>query len=238
MRCEMSYIRAGWSIQLFVLITLSGCGTYVPDIAEPWDGPNGTKELEFNIKKAVFCEIRDGVRDVHIQESVNGKPVEYLPGSWGAQVTLSLEVDESSAANPGVSFIDPERNDILKFPVGGPVTAAQSFTLGAGATISSQASRTDKFTMFYLVSDLRKPIDPDNDICHPKSVPSNGPAKGSSFLLSSDLGIPKWLNDALEVDRRLPSSVMPKAPVLSPIGGPSAARSSAPSAGGKRNTKA
>jgi len=210
---------------LTISFYLTGCGTYVPEIAEPWDGPDGTRELEFNIKKAVFCEIRDAVRSVNIKETLNGRPVEYLPGDWGAQVTLSLQVDETSAVNPGASAVNPMPNYLLRFPVGGTVTAAQSFALGGGATVSSQSSRTDKFNMYYLVSDLRMPIDVQNDICT-KSPP------GYSFFLLSDLGIKKWLKDALEVDRRLPSSVPPVSATSLTGGGATAEGGTKSSAGG------
>lgn len=186
---------------LFVLGFLSGCGTYVPEIAEVWDGPDGTKELEFNIKKSVFCEIRKAVKSINIVETVDGKPTEYLPKNWGAQVTLSLTVDEISSLNPGVTFNTPMIPGTVFFPNNITVAAPQQYNLGLGGTLSSQSTRVDTFNMYYSVDDLRKPIDKIHDLCN-----TDADKNGSSFFLASDLGIQKWLKDALEIDKRLPSS--------------------------------
>ena len=102
-------------------------------------------------------------------------------------MTLSLQVDEIGGIGPNAVYSS--------------VANPEQFILGFSATLSSQAERIDKFNMFYRVKDLRKPVDPDNDIC---VAGSN--KEGSSLFLESDLGIQKWINDALLIDRRLPSS--------------------------------
>jgi hypothetical protein len=185
-------------------VLLNGCGTTVPEISEFWEGPGGTEELEFNIKRAVYCDLRNAIRSVSdIQETVNGKPVDFLPGDWGAQITLSLEVDESTGVSPGATLTEPIVASIKTYSNGTFISTPQSFSLGFGGTLSSQALRTDKFNMFYLVSDMRRQIDPENDVCND----DKDKRKGSSWMLTSDLRIPEWLHGAMLVDHRLDSSV-------------------------------
>jgi hypothetical protein len=207
----------------FLLIS---CGTYVPEIAEVWDGPNGTRDLEFNIKKAVFCEIQTAVKNNKLVESINGKVVPFLPDDWAAQVTLSLEVDETTALNPGVALNTPMASATNVFN-GSSVITPQLFSVGAGGTLSSQSSRIDKFNMYYSVKDLRRPTDPQNDICNPTDGKPDSSKEGSSLFLS-DLGITRWLNDALLVDQRLPSSAQPAAGQKQGKGGQPAAAGTTP----------
>ena len=47
-----------------VATLLSGCGVAVPDIKEPWDGPYGTRQIEFEVKKTVSCKSGEGIRTV------------------------------------------------------------------------------------------------------------------------------------------------------------------------------
>src|SRR5436190_15683816 len=94
-----------WVARGFVLAALcqvlAGCGLSVPDLKEVWDSPEGTKQLEFEIKKRIFCELSAAVRSVNRKYTVQsrskaGEPLEttaFLPDDWGAQVSLSLQVD-------------------------------------------------------------------------------------------------------------------------------------------------
>jgi hypothetical protein len=94
-----------------------------------------------------------------------------LPDNWGAQVTLQLQVDESSALNPGVAFNTPMHSAITHFVgegVGGStsvmqgrafpfLSTPQSYSLGLGGALSSAATRIDKFNAFWSVPTLVQP---------------------------------------------------------------------------------
>jgi hypothetical protein len=96
-------------------------------------------------------------------------------------------VDETGAINPGASFINPLPN-------------SQSFTLGAGGTISSQATREDKFGSCWKLSKLTGGLEGN---------PCDDPlAQGSSLLIEAGLGIVEWLTDALKSENYLPSSAL------------------------------
>jgi hypothetical protein len=166
---------------LALLLSTVGCGTYVPPMQEFWEGNNSSSFsagglLEYRIKKKVYCAIVDAVAR---------QPA--LPKDWAVQVTLDLQVDEAGAINPGASFINPLPN-------------SQSFTLGAGGTISSQATREDKFGSYWKLSKLTGGL--EGNPC------DDPPAQGSSLLIEADLGIAEWLTDALKSENYLPSSAL------------------------------
>src|ERR1700676_1397346 len=125
---------------------LAGCGLVIPDIKEAWDADrpanpatgepkiSGTAQIEFEIKKRVYCELKDAVQAVNQVEVSSGpygrlSPPKkgILPLAWGAQVSLSLQVDESAALNPGVAFNRVMPNAINVFGPGNTVTTSQSF---------------------------------------------------------------------------------------------------------------
>jgi hypothetical protein len=191
---------------LLGLGALAGCGLAVPEIKEVWDGPDGTRQLEFEIKRRVYCDLKQAVRTVDTQmqyqtedrntHQVTSHPI--LPDEWGAQVSIVLQVDEFSSFNPGIALTHPFANAPTKFG-NGTVTTPQSFSLGLGGTVSSTATRIDKFDPFYTVGFLRQP-ETEQSACRAKNDPflANGehPAS-SSFILQSDLGIDKWLLDGM-----------------------------------------
>ena len=186
----------------------------VPDIKEVWDGPRGTEQIEFEVKKRVYCELKDAVIAAQkipffTEDRVTGrkKQIPILPDNWGAQVSLVFQVDESSAANPGVALTKPLENAITRFGSGN-VTTAQSFSLGLGGTLSSSATRIDKFDPYYSIKYLAKP-NTDKSVCLPHNDPylrvGEVPSASSPLLIQSELGIEKWLTEAMFTNALLAS---------------------------------
>jgi hypothetical protein len=219
---------------------VGGCGTAVPSIGEAWDQGEGVLDgsgvLEKQVKEKVYCELRKAVFDVShgaaVEEYKDGQKIDALPDDWGVQVTLNLQVDESTAVNPGVSFKTPMHSGIANF-VGeylgpstvpalgllsgapavqtfGALNVPQSYSLGLGGTISSQATRIDKFTFYYDVSKLKtKP--PAGDSCiYPDGRLKEVARHGSSLLIVGNLGIPQWLINGLAVEHDYPSTPLTK----------------------------
>ena len=240
-------MRNGRTRLLMILLAssaLTGCGTMVPDIKEAWDSDipatpkaagheetmpvPGTGQIEFEIKKQIYCELRSAVNAANQYnqktDDAGASLLPLIPQDWGALVSLSLTVDESSALNPGATFTDPMANAISTFGVVNkvPVTTStpQLFSLGAGGTLSSTATRTDKFDPYYTIQELSRPLDNRDknyyhSVCNP-SDPKNDPlvAKGhspakSSLLISSDLRLTQWLLGALFTNDLIPSVVAP-----------------------------
>jgi hypothetical protein len=185
-------------------LSVAGCGTYVPQIGEIWDDNSGTnaRDLERLIKEKVYCEVQRAVKDVNtISKGSSDNVLKYdpktgtfiaihpLPDNWGVQMQLQLIVEEASSINPGVTIAEPIKPALL---FATPPPMAQSFTFGVGGTASSDATRTDKFTLYYLVQDLMK-----DKTCDSQADPQKIAA--DSLLLQSDLGIERWLINALNV---------------------------------------
>jgi hypothetical protein len=236
----MHYSIRSVLVLVFAACGLCSCGTVVPDIKEVWDTDipevrnadgkmtrppvPGAGQIEFEIKKSIYCELRTAVRDVNNAPPVTelGKPPRLpLPVDWKALVSLSLEVDESASLNPGLALNVPLANAMSTFGVINktPVTTTtpQSFSVGFGGTLSSTATRIDKFDPSYTIRELLS--DPpsgytsmcDDQDQDPFIANKINPAK-SSLLISSDLGIRNWLFGAVFTNVYLPSAVGPPAP--------------------------
>jgi hypothetical protein len=193
-------------------LLMGGCGVGVPRIEEIWDdGSPNARSLELKIKEKVYCELQTAISYINN----NTPPVEVsypdprhpgrtitikrkpIPETWGATLTLTLTVEEFSALNPGASLITPMIPANPRFPgdFTNPVITVptpQSYMFGLGGTLSSDATRTDKFTSFYLIKNLQV----DSPDCHDLD-PAN--FDGSSLLLQSNLGIYNWLQNAVQI---------------------------------------
>jgi hypothetical protein len=190
---------------LLVSYGLACCGTKVPDIKEAWDRDipgdksknrpkiPGAAQIEFAIKRQVYCDLKDAVREVQklgVERGPNIKQKGLIPENWGAQVSLTLQVDGASELNPGVTAINPLRG-------------AEVFNLNLGGTLSSTATRTDKFDPYWTIAYLMIPDTP-RSVC----VEGNEDPFGdfgvrtakSSPLIRSDLGIEDWLMGAMIVN--------------------------------------
>jgi hypothetical protein len=160
----MSAMR--WLALLLVSEALSGCGFRVPDIQEVGDRVEGQRFVQA-ILINITCELRSAVNDLRA-----AYPEGTFIDGFGIQTTLTLTYDEKGSLAPGVSWMPPS-----------PASAV--FTLGAGLTLSADATRTNIIDGYYLVSDL------ENAKCSDAARP-NG-----AFLLQSDLKLSEWLFDAV-----------------------------------------
>jgi hypothetical protein len=73
--------------------------------------------------------------------------------AWGAQITLTLTIDEKSSLNPGVVFNTPMigsttyfPNNTLKTPFS--VATPQSYNLGLGGQFSADATRKETLSLY------------------------------------------------------------------------------------------
>jgi hypothetical protein len=201
-------------VALALAPAMTGCGLSTPDIHEVWQGAEGTRKLEFEIKRRIYCDLKHAVQSVRSSMSLTTEDSkthkltvqQILPDDWGTQISLLLQVDESTSFNPGVALTTPFSNAISKFS-NGTVTTPRSFSLGLGATLSSTATRIDKFDPYYTIGYLNQPDTPTS-ICNDKNDPFSGDrgvVASGSLMLSSELRLDQWLHDAMFTDRLLPS---------------------------------
>jgi len=154
---------------------LGGCGTVVPEIRDFGGRSDAdTNELVIAIVKSVRCEVKDAVIGVinadKANAALNGFRSAKFFEQWGAQIALTLQIDERTALNPNAAFT--------------PVSSI--FSLAGGLSGSVAATRIDKLNYFYSVRELygdgRQP-------CAPDSAPPRG-----SLLIQSDLKLREWLS--------------------------------------------
>jgi hypothetical protein len=245
-----------FNLAVFLPCALGGCGTLVPKISEPWERQDytfhneernedititSTGQMEFEIRRRVYCDLKRAVHavsNIHVDVSDDTGPSKInrkdfkeaplIPDDWVAQVSLSLQVDESTSFNPGVALNTPIHSAITHFvgeslpnsnsAVGYGVnysylSTPQSYAFGLGGSLSAAASRTDKFNPVYSIKNLKRPYQSDNTCLTDHLAPDEKdffvqqdftPAS-SSLLLSSDLGLTEWLTNAMFVNRFLPS---------------------------------
>jgi hypothetical protein len=146
---------------------LSACGTYVPELQD-FGGPTESLIYVNDVTTNVSCEVRDAVSGLYAQYE-GYKEISFLD-NWGAQIDLTLTVNENGSVAPATQF----------FPLGQPKN--WKFNWGFNADISSSATRTDTVSYFYPISELKRPC----------------PWRPSgAMLLQSDLKFKEWLFDAV-----------------------------------------
>jgi hypothetical protein len=159
---------------------LGGCGLYVPEIQEfPATPPQGQLLVQA-IVTSVHCEVANAVKFVIDQDrrgaAVNGRRSAAWLDKWGAQIALTLTVEEKSTLNPTAVWT----------PLSPP---SAIFTLGGSATLSTDATRIDKLNFYYTVSELYKRA--------PCTTGVQPAAPTTSLLIQSDLKLTEWLMDQL-----------------------------------------
>ena len=133
-------------LALFSATMLAGCGLFVPQIRDfPNNTDIGDDVLVQAIVDSIHCELEDAVTST-INDNLqtareNGFNYSKFLQGWGAEVALTLTLDEKSSISPSGTFA----------PVS-PVTSV--FTLAGGLSASADANRVDKVNYYYKVSEL------------------------------------------------------------------------------------
>jgi hypothetical protein len=160
-------------------LCVGGCGTVVPQIVVSTE-PNAHAFLTNRIINHVKCELRDAVFYVLDYDKENAlvqpdrkRRLRWLE-DWAATVTMKLSANEKGALNPGVTFIDSLPND-------------QSFSLGLGAGLSSDATRTETVDYQFVFQD---------DFIKKRYFFANRPAQciqSGGVTVEGDLKLRDWL---------------------------------------------
>ncbi|SEM54789.1 hypothetical protein [Bradyrhizobium sp. OK095] len=181
---------------------LASCGTYVPDIQEFWGTTDDATYKVNKIAGQVVCELRRAVQRVvrepgpKLVQTPGGpappppRDLSWFINKWSVQVTLNLNIIESSTLAPGVALNSIYPSGVTTFRGAPSVTTPQSFSLGLGGTASSTATRNDKLNMFFMVKELLNGTPSIGMSCLP-------PPTNADLFLESDLKIYDWLHAAL-----------------------------------------
>jgi hypothetical protein len=228
---------------LLICCGLVGCGLAVPDIKEVWDADKpagahgqripGTAQIEYEVKQRIFCELGKAVQYVNHNFPVssgsspnNLKPYAQnpIPLDFLVQISLSFQVDETSSLSPGVVLTQTLPNAVTTFGAGAAaVTTGQSRSIGFGGTLSSTATRIDKFVPSYSIRYLMIPFGPNSPCTDPKNDPFRKnhwePDSSSPFVIEGDLGIQDWLTGATIVNNLIVSQTSGAAGGGASVGG-------------------
>jgi hypothetical protein len=194
--------RATSATSALCLCLLSGCALTVPDTHRLGETPTQEATRENNLAAHIRCEIRQAVAGTLDEESNPANPplgdysADWLNG-WGATVSLVLTVDEKAALSPSVTINNPMKNIVSIFSSGGNVTSSQSSTQAFGASLSSEATRTETVGFFYPFADLiaeHKAI-----LAAGKTDQSCGTAGG--ILVDGDLKIADFMREKILMSR-------------------------------------
>lgn len=154
-----------WILLAIATAYVSGCGLYVPEIQDFGDQTTG-QQLVQSIIYNITCEVQDAIDDIYNNPDHPRKST-FLD-TWGAQIALSLQVEEKSSANPVVNWLPPS-------------SASAVFNLAASGTLSADATRQEKTNSYFTVAQLRK-----LGRCEKRP--------GGLLLMQSDLALFEWLN--------------------------------------------
>jgi hypothetical protein len=147
-------LRMRIALVLAVTGVLGGCGTYVPSISEGVPDHVTEQQLVQKILQGVTCELRDAVNDFYQKQ----QRAHLFLDSWGAQLTLTLTVEEKGELNPTAMWMPG------------------MFSLFFGVDLSSDATRIETINSFRTIHEIR-----DLHSCSSRERPI-GP-----FILQSDL---------------------------------------------------
>ena len=153
---QRALLRRGFVLGL--LLTTTGCGTYVPELREfPNYTQADTQNMISAIVQSVRCELSNAITSV-VNNEISEAPLrrskrtyyDFLDG-WGAEVTLTFTIVEKTAVAPSVLWTPPS-------------PASSVFTLATGLSGSTQATRIEKMNFFLLGRrTLRSPMQGERD---------------------------------------------------------------------------
>ena len=180
----------------FVIVSanlLVGCGTYTPDI-ELSKEPHATAFLIQKIVDNIRCELRLAVRNTIAYDKANAaqqsdkkRHLRWLEAS-AAKLSLKLIADEKGSLNPGLTLRQLLPSVVTAFPNKTSVTTPQTASLGLGALLSSDATRTENVDYTFVV----KTDFLENQGIYANAAPNCVPTGDQP--LEGDLKIQDWLD--------------------------------------------
>ena len=189
-------MKTGYAAGLAFML-LGGCATTVPELQGLGEKPAVEAVREQNLVNHVKCELHKAVQSVldaeaadNLRNTQAGHPeltysVDWIK-SWGATVSLKVIVDEKASLAPGLTFTQTLHNVVEVFGNGGNVTVGQSSSQGLGASVASDATRTETIGFYY----------PFNELLAEGSLAASCDKPGGMFL-DGDLRIGEFISSKM-----------------------------------------
>lgn len=208
---------------VLLILSLSGCGNVVPDLAEPGSPSSDNQQMVKEIARSVYSELETAV-GCSIKKTMDNdiKFAKEFEKNWGVLTTLDLTVDELTSFGPGANIITPIIPKTVFFPKNintGPIQ--QSNNLGLGGQYKQEATRHEKLSVYFDVKTLNKFFNDNNkperqaEKCQfdgpfiPEEFKPDPPelreertltAGLQSPLISSELKLKDWLLTSMEIE--------------------------------------
>lgn len=143
-----------------------------------------------DVVKRIKCDLATIVFNKAKKRTPDGKYPFLFLQDWAAKIHLTIAVDDTVSVNPGATIIAP-----LDKTVATTFFAAttETFSLGIGAGVTTEAVRTEDIEFLVSFSDMIKEFDKPS-----KSELYNRCKFEPGLLLESDLGLPALINTALD----------------------------------------
>lgn len=172
------------SLNILAIVTAlsaSACGTFVPGLQELSTDASAEQKLVQAIVTSIHCDLSNAVIDFIDSDrdaAVYNKGLRQAAwiDRWGAQVTITLTIEDQTTLNPTATGLPPSPADAV-------------FTIAGGLRGSATATRTNKLNFFYTVKDLYK-----RGGCQTGIQPTTG---APSPLIQNNLRTKDWLFDQI-----------------------------------------
>ncbi len=186
---------------------LSGCGAFVPEFGELYDTAVPDALIDA-IVSHVHCEVKSQIEflildDIEIARNdiASGLPakrhLKWLD-DWGAQLSLTLTVQEKTTLSPGVTLNKVLPNATSVF-TSGNVSTSQLETISLGATGSTDATRKAVISWFVDFREFTKvDVEKPSFLARTGAKPPSKPVTDLLKNLTPELATAKRTYDALQ----------------------------------------
>jgi hypothetical protein len=196
------------------IIALTGCAVGVPHMGDIGVTGHQREINEQDLVSHIQCElhlafqrVNDDIAYSHGAAPAHapvGNTIDWL-GKWGAKITLEFQVEAKSSFTPSLSVTQPLENALRVFPENGNVPISRSHGGKFGATFTSDVTRTENISYFYLFKNWV--WTPKNQVVRlgPAWGPNTAPpeqnldkvCQKSNFAADDDLQIYDWLHSKM-----------------------------------------
>jgi hypothetical protein len=143
-----------------------------------------------DVVKRIKCDLAEVIFEKAQERTPDGRTPFVFLSNWAAKIHMTIAIDESASLNPGATIMNPIDKTVATALI--PATV-ETFSLGIGAGITTEAIRTEDIEFLVSFSDMLTEFQKPS-----KREVYNGCKFENGLLLESDLGLAALVNSALE----------------------------------------